>query len=148
MVDTVAVLIADPTPALRAGLTGRLLAVLFVLSGISVSVSLLAPLPSDTQRGVLLALNGAEVALGVLAWFAPWTRWHRLCFWLFVPCALGMISVANVAGGFDPYSFAVYFTVVFVWIGMSRPRWTSLLVLPLAVLASHPGHCASPWDRS
>jgi hypothetical protein len=42
-----------------------------------------------------------------------------------------MISVANVAGGFDPYSFAAYFTVVFVWIGVSRPRWTSLLVLPL-----------------
>jgi diguanylate cyclase (GGDEF)-like protein len=100
-----------------------------------VSLSLLAPLPSDTQRGVLLALNGAEVALGVLAWLAPWTRWHRLCFWLFAPCALGMISVANVAGGFDPYSFAVYFTVVFVWIGVSRPRWTSLLVLPLAALA-------------
>jgi hypothetical protein len=89
LVDTVAVLIADPTSALPAGLTGRLLAALFVLSGISVSLSLLAPLPSDTHRGVLPVLNGAEVALGVLAWFAPWTRWHRLCFCCSLPARWG-----------------------------------------------------------
>jgi diguanylate cyclase (GGDEF)-like protein len=127
------VAIAEATLSPRR--TGRLLAALIALSGILFSFGLLAPMPAGTHRLPLFVINLVAVALGVAGWFAPWARLRWACFWVFVSGALAVIALSNGLGGFEPFSYAAYFTVVFVWVGIASPRWTSLLVLPLAVVA-------------
>lgn len=127
--------VGAPEATLSPRLAGRLLAVLVAMSGLLFSLGMLAPMPAGVHRLPLFVVNAVAVALSVAVWFAPWVRRRWLCFWVFVPSTLAIISVSNFVGGFEPYSFAVYFTVVFVWVGIASPRWTSLLITPLAVVA-------------
>lgn len=46
--------------------------------------------------------------------------------WTLVPAALVLIAAANIVGGLDPFSYGVTFALVFVWVGLSQPPWTSL----------------------
>ena len=108
--------------------TGRLLSALIALSGILFSFGLLLPMPEGTHRLPLFLINGLAVTVGVAGWYAPWARLRWTCYWVFVSGALGIIALSNGFGGFEPFSYAAYFTVVFVWVGIASPRWTSLLV--------------------
>lgn len=55
--------------------------------------------------------------------------------WTIVPAALLLIAAANIAGGVDPFSYGVAFTLVFVWLGLSQPRWTSMRFAVPATIA-------------
>ncbi|MEY2476951.1 MAG: hypothetical protein QOG87_2266, partial [Actinomycetota bacterium] len=98
-------------------------------------LSILIALPPDAQVSVLLPVSLAAMAVGVAALVAPWARWPASSTLPFIPLALALIAVGNAAGGEDPYTYAVYFVVLFVWIGMAHPRWTAAKVAPLAAAA-------------
>jgi diguanylate cyclase (GGDEF)-like protein/PAS domain S-box-containing protein len=46
--------------------------------------------------------------------------------WTLAPAALFLIAATNHFGGLNPYAFDVAFPLVFAWVGLSQPRWTSL----------------------
>jgi signal transduction histidine kinase len=120
--------------AARLRLQGRLAGLLFLGTGLLGSLTI--PLaPPDANKALLSGAGMVAVAMGVAAWFAPWERWPRSATLWLVPPAFALIATANVYGGSDPYSFAVYFVVVFVWIGLCHPRWTSLAFAPVAAAA-------------
>ncbi len=118
----------------RLRLQGRLAGLLFVGTGVLGAATI--PLtPSDANKPALLLIAVVAVAIGGAVLASPWERWPRSrTLWL-VPPAFGLIALTNVYGGSDPFSFAVYFVVVFVWIGLCHPRWTSLAFAPLAAIA-------------
>jgi signal transduction histidine kinase len=118
----------------RLRLQGRLAGLLFLGSGL-LGAATIPVAPSDANKPVLILTAAVAVAIGVAVWLAPWGRWPRSrTLWL-VPPAFGLIATTNVYGGSDPYSFAVYFVVVFVWIGLCHPKWTSVAFAPLAAAA-------------
>jgi signal transduction histidine kinase len=131
---TLVIALARQSRAARLRLQGRLAGLLFVGSGLLGAVTI--PLtPDDANKPVLVLTAIIAIGIGVVVWMAPWERWPRSATLWLVPPAFGLIAVTNVYGGSDPYSFAVYFVVVFVWIGLCHPRWTSLAFAPLAALA-------------
>jgi signal transduction histidine kinase len=125
---------ARESRAARLRLQGRLAGLLFIGSGLLGAVTI--PLtPDDANKPVLVLTAVVAVSIGAAVWAAPWERWPRSAtLWLVTP-AFGLIALTNAYGGSDPYSFAVYFVVVFVWIGLCHPRWTSLAFAPLAAVA-------------
>lgn len=134
--------------AARLRLQGRLAGLLFL--GSSALGALAIPLaPKDSNKALLLGEALIAMAVGVAAWFAPWERWGRPATLWLVPPAFALIAFSNRYGGSDPHSFAVYFVIVFVWIGLCHPRWTSLAFAPLAAVAyvmplfSLPGNLAA-----
>jgi signal transduction histidine kinase len=125
---------ARESRAARLRLQGRLAGLLFLGTGLLGSLTI--PLtPHDSNKLLLVGAAVVAAAIGVAAWFAPWDRWPRAATLWLVPVAFALIAVSNLYGGSDPYSFAVYFVVVFVWIGLCHPRWTSLAFAPLAAAA-------------
>ena len=87
----------------------------------------------------VLALGGAgaaAVVIGICALAAPWDRWPaRASLISLIPPALVLIVIANVYGHASTYSYALYYILVFVWIGLTQSRLTALVLAPLAALA-------------
>ena len=113
---------------------GRLAAVLFLVSGAIVLITLPLQPEDASDTGTVLVAVGA-IAIGVLAWYAPWHRWPQPASLVLVPPALGLIAFGNLAGGADQHTYSVFFVVAFVWIGLAHRSWTSVAMAPLATLA-------------
>jgi signal transduction histidine kinase len=119
----------------RRRLYGRLAGLLFFGSGAVTIATLPLPAAPGLNRPALVLVAGIAGAAGVFAWLAPWDRWPRPSSLALVPIALGLIAAGNSFGGSDPRAYGIFFIVVFVWIGISHPPWTSLLMAPLAAVA-------------
>ena len=112
-----------------AAAAGRLSATLFVLCG--TLVLLTAGLaPSRTNRAGVALIGAAATTAGLIIWHLPWHRWSRSStLWLFVP-ALALIATNNVLTGADGFRYDVFFLVVFAWVGLAHPQWTSVKLCP------------------
>ncbi|MHB1444132.1 MAG: diguanylate cyclase domain-containing protein [Acidimicrobiales bacterium] len=121
---------------LDAGPMGRVLSLLFVVSGITTLTSLLLPTMGGLQRSGVLAVGFAAVAIGIIAWFLPWDRWKpSTAMWISVPIAEALIGFHNYFERNDPYRYGLYFMVLYVWLGASQRRWSTVPLLPITFLA-------------
>jgi diguanylate cyclase (GGDEF)-like protein len=119
--------------SLTKQVVGRLAGLLMLVGG-GVSV-VTAPLEPADSRIQIVALGAVAIAIGTWAWKAPWDRWSRdASMWLVIP-AFALIALGQLLGGVDPYTYGVYFVVIFAWIGVSHRRWTSVKVAPVATVA-------------
>jgi diguanylate cyclase (GGDEF)-like protein len=106
-------------------------AALFVLAGTVGLVNVTLPGPSSYNRPLVAAINIVAVVSGLLAWFAPWSRWSPYASLVLVPVALGLVCVSDAYGGTPAPVYGVYFVVVFAWVGMWHPPGTAVrLALP------------------
>lgn len=112
-------------------LTARLGAVLFVLSGLVTLLNLALPSPTERHIPVMIAIAVGAIATGSVIWFLPWHRWPRTATLPLVPVAFLMISLGGMAS-LRPWSYAVYWVVVFVWLGVAHAPWTSMKFGPIA----------------
>ena len=108
---------------------------LFVAAGTLTSILSYVPSEVRVSRAVATTLGLAAVLVGIVVWVLPWHRWHPRATLLLVPVAFGLIVIGNRFGTTSPYTYGVFYVVVFCWIGLAHPRWTSLRVAPLAVIA-------------
>ncbi|MEA3075159.1 MAG: hypothetical protein QOF60_67 [Actinomycetota bacterium] len=115
-------------------LIARLGAVLFVLSGV-VTLANLA-LPSATPRRMvdLVLIGSGAILVGLVCWYLPWHRWPRNATLPLVPVGFLLISLGGMAS-LRPWSYAVYWVVVFVWLGVAQRRGTSAKFAPVALAA-------------
>ena len=75
------------------------------------------------------------VALGVLAYYLPWPRWHPRLSLVLGLLAFCLIAISNRYGGVSAYSYGVYYVVVFCWVGLAHPPRTSWVLAPAAATA-------------
>jgi diguanylate cyclase (GGDEF)-like protein len=96
-----------------------------------------APLVGRTGgNGAVLAVIGViTIGAGVVSWFLPWARWPERALLSLVVVAFALISIGNAVGDNDPYTYGIYFVVVFAWIGLHRPPTSALWLAPLATVA-------------
>lgn len=113
---------------------GRFAGAVFVCSAVFTAAYVVLPV-RVASRPWLFVLIGLVVLVGTLAWFAPWDRWPHAATLALVPLALAFIAAGRVLGPLQPYTYGLFFLVVFVWVGVTQPRWTSLKVAPLAAIA-------------
>jgi signal transduction histidine kinase len=135
--------------ALSPNLLGRLGASLFVLGGLVSVIGLLAPQPATVDRVAALLVGFSAIAVGLIAWVTPWDRHPRLLVSL-APIAVLVVTLGNQYGGIVPFTYAVYFALVFGWIGLALGRGASAMFGPLAaggyllpLLAHHQGGAAT-----
>ena len=137
----------DRAAVLSRALVGRLAAALFLVSGTVTAATLPLPGPPGLNRPVQLIIGLLAAGIGVGAWFAPWDRWPQPATLWLVPPALGLIAAGNAYGGAATHTYGVFFVVVFAWVGIGHPPWTSLKLTPLAALAYILPILALPGDH-
>lgn len=106
-------------------------AVLFVAAGV---LGLLSELvPGSQSAGGLRILNLACIGVGIGVTLLPWERWDRRATLVLVPGAFALVVVGR---WYDPTNlgslYALWFVVIFGWIGSWHPARTSLLIAPFA----------------
>jgi diguanylate cyclase (GGDEF)-like protein/PAS domain S-box-containing protein len=121
---------------LTTDLVGRLSGALWTGCGLLVAASgtVLRFEPGASRPG-LVGLGVLCMMIGVAVWRMPWARWGRSATLWLVPLSFGMITLHNRLSGDDPFVYGAFFLVVFVWIGLGHPRWTSLRFAPLFAAA-------------
>src|SRR5439155_8334000 len=91
------------------------------------------------DHAVALVLSLVAIAVGAVTYLLPWHRWHPRATLALVPIALAFISAGNYYGSAQPYAYSLFFVVAFVWVGLTQPRWTSLvLIVPAAAAYATP----------
>jgi len=121
---------------LTTHLVGRLSGALWIGTGLLVAVAgaVLRFDPGSSRAG-MVGVGVACVVIGATVLRIPWARWRRSATLWLVPVALGMITLYNQYTGHDALVYGTFFLVVFVWLGLGHPRWTSLRFAPLLAVA-------------
>jgi diguanylate cyclase (GGDEF)-like protein len=121
------------THSISNRLVGRMAAVLFLAAGLVSTLTAFLPIQEGASRAGELVVGLTAIAVAVFAWTAPWERWPRSrSLWLPV-LAFAILAATYVTDASSEATFATYFVVVFVWVGVCHPRWTSVRLLPLGV---------------
>ena len=55
--------------------------------------------------------------------------------YLVASVALVLIAIGNDVGDTNPYVYSASFFLLFAWVGLTQPRWTSLALAPFAAVA-------------
>ena len=108
---------------------------LLLAAGVFTLVNNYLPGSGHLDLLVLNAIGLLAVALGALCLVIPWDRLPDRAPLVLLLAAFGLLASAGTFGEVSPYSYAVYYVVVFVWVGIAQPPGTSLLVSPLAVVS-------------
>ncbi|MCW2679480.1 MAG: multi-sensor signal transduction histidine kinase [Frankiales bacterium] len=107
---------------------GRLL----LAAGVFTLVNNYLPGSGHLDLAVLNTVGLVAAALGLICLRVPWERLPQRAPLAMTPVAFGLISLSNLYGGVSAFSYAVYFVVVFVWVGIAQPPGTSWWLLPPA----------------
>jgi signal transduction histidine kinase len=107
---------------------GRLL----LAAGVFTLVNNYLPGSGHLDLAVLNTVGVVAVLLGLVCLRVPWERLPLRAPLVMAPVAFALISLSNLYGGVSSFSYAVYFVVVFVWVGIAQPPGTSWWLLPPA----------------
>jgi diguanylate cyclase (GGDEF)-like protein len=105
---------------------------LFLAAGVLTLVS--ADLPGTTNVAIMRILGGLAILTAAAARVLPWDRWPDRATLVLVIPAFAMISFGDRYAGASPYSYGIYYIVLFVWIGLTQPRRTSVWLAPVATV--------------
>jgi signal transduction histidine kinase len=115
---------------------GGLAGLLLLAGGALTLINNALPDNGGASVWVLDLVGGLALVLGAVSLRAPWHRLHPRTPLLLALAAFGLIAVSNAYGGdVNPFSFAVFFVVAFVWAGLAQPPGTSLALAVPATAA-------------
>jgi signal transduction histidine kinase len=121
-------------PRATHGNPGRQAGLLLIAAGLFTIVNNYLPGAELLDVALLNAVGLIAVLTGCLAYVLPWERWHPRASLALAALAFALIAVSNRYGGVSAFSYAVYFVVVFVWVGIAHPPRTSFALAPVAAL--------------
>ena len=113
---------------------------LFGAAGALTIVNNYVPGSTYLDKGFLTVVGLFCLAVGFLLPRLPWVRWPEWATLAITPFAFTLIAVGNQKGGASPYSYAPFFIIVFMWVGLHhRPGTSFFLALPAALAYMTPG---------
>ncbi len=110
---------------------GRLL----LAAGVFTLVNNYLPGAGNLNIAVLNSVGIVACVLGGVSLFLPWHRMHVRAPLVLALAAFALIALGNEFGGVSDFSYAVYYVVVFVWVGIGQPPRTSYWLAPVATAA-------------
>jgi diguanylate cyclase (GGDEF)-like protein/PAS domain S-box-containing protein len=114
---------------------GRQAGLLFAAAGLLTILNNFVPGSGYLDEAFLHGVGAVCIALGAGLALLPWERWPARSSLAITPLAFAVIAVANQRGGVSAYSYAPFFILIFMWVGLHHPPRTSFLLAPLATMA-------------
>jgi diguanylate cyclase (GGDEF)-like protein/PAS domain S-box-containing protein len=114
--------------------SGRVASLAFIFASLVVMVSELA-VPGMYSRISVAVIGTSALVVGAVSWWIPWDRLPRSTVLWMVPMGLMAVDIGFVFGDRNGFNFSVTFVLVFVLVGLTQSRWTSLAMVPILVVA-------------
>jgi signal transduction histidine kinase len=114
--------------------SARLAAVLFAVAGLLALANALSPQAAGHRTPTEL-VGLADLVVAAAAWLLPWDHWPSWSTIALAPPAFAIIVFANAVADMPPYTYGVFFVVVYLWIGLTMAPRIPLLLAPLATAA-------------
>jgi diguanylate cyclase (GGDEF)-like protein len=108
---------------------------LFGAAGVLTILNNYVPGSAYLDKGFLTVVGILCILAGLLIPRLPWDRWPARATLAITPFAFALIAVGNERGGVSTYSYAPFFILVFMWVGLHHKPGTSFLLAPLAAAA-------------
>jgi diguanylate cyclase (GGDEF)-like protein len=119
----------------RSNAAVRQAGLLFGAAGALTILNNYVPGSGYLNEAFLNAVGVLCLVVGLLVPRLPWHRWPARATLAITPFAFALIAVANQEGGVSTYSYAPFFIIVFMWVGLHHRPGTSALLAPLAAAA-------------
>jgi diguanylate cyclase (GGDEF)-like protein len=103
---------------------------LFTIGGSVTILTAFLPDSAVVDMGVLIGLGLVCIIVGLTSWLLPWQRWSPQATIVLAPIACALIAAGDRYGSSSPYTYAIWYVVVFTWVGLSHPRKTALWLAP------------------
>jgi two-component system cell cycle sensor histidine kinase/response regulator CckA len=110
-------------------------ALFFLVAGLLAIINSLVLDSARPQQAIFIGLGALDLLIAALLRVLPWEHWGEHALLLVAPVAFVIIGLFNAAGATTPYTFSLFFILVFIWVGLSFPPRTSLLLAPLTAAA-------------
>lgn len=112
----------------------RYMVMIYVVGGLAAIANAFLLRPVPRHQDIILLLGVMDLAVAPSLLLPPWSRWPAMTMsWLLIPSLL-LIQGFAAAGALTPGTYATFFIVIFVWIGISQAPSTSYVVAPLAAI--------------
>jgi signal transduction histidine kinase/CheY-like chemotaxis protein len=112
----------------------RQAALFYCVAGLLAIVNSLLLEAARPQQATFLALGLLDLVIAALLLVLPWERWPARALVSLVPVTFVVIGLFELAGATTAATYPIFFILVFIWVGLSLPPWTSLLLAPLTVV--------------
>jgi signal transduction histidine kinase/CheY-like chemotaxis protein len=109
-------------------------ALFFLVAGLLAIVNSLLLEAARPQQATFIALGVLDLVIAALLRFLPWERWHVRALLLVIPVAFVVIGLFELAGATTAATYPIFFILTFIWVGLSLPPRTSLLLAPLTIV--------------
>ena len=119
----------------RIRAAARQAGLLFGAAGVLTILNNYVPGSAYLDESFLFAVGLVCIGVGALIPRLPWDRWPAPATLAITPFAFALVAVANDRGGVSTYSYAPFFILIFMWVGLHHRPGTSLLLAPLATVA-------------
>jgi two-component system, cell cycle sensor histidine kinase and response regulator CckA len=110
-------------------------ALFFVIAGLLAIVNTIFLDLARPQQTTFIALGILDLVIAALLRFLPWERWPVHVLLAIVPVAFIVIGLFNIAGATTPSIYPIFYILVFIWVGLSLPPRSALMLAPLTVAA-------------
>jgi PAS domain S-box-containing protein len=109
-------------------------ALFFFVAGLLAIVNSLLLEAARSQQTAFIALGALDLVIAALLYVLPWERWHVRALLLLIPVTFVVIGLFQLAGATTAATYPIFFILVFIWVGLSLPPRTALLLAPLTVV--------------
>jgi diguanylate cyclase (GGDEF)-like protein/PAS domain S-box-containing protein len=110
----------------------RLAAAMWLGCGALVLLASVAP-ETVAHPGRAAVVGIGAIAMGIVVWCLPWYRWPDRATLVLLPVACTAIALFN-ASAENPWLYATFFVVAFVWVGLAQPPGTAVACTPILVV--------------
>jgi diguanylate cyclase (GGDEF)-like protein/PAS domain S-box-containing protein len=124
----------EPDGSLNRVVIGRIASTAFIVASALFLVSDLL-FPGSYSKASTLMVGGLTLVAGFASWWIPWEHLPRSTVLWMVPFALFAVDLGYVYAVRNGFNYSVTFVIIFVLVGLTQPRWTSLQLAPLLVVA-------------
>jgi Amt family ammonium transporter len=120
----------------HVALSRTLASILFVVSGLVQCLVLIFPTHDETNVAGIALIGAVAVLVGLGIPRLPARLFTQNAFvGALITAAIGFVGMHNYFIGHGPTQYSIFFIVCYVWLGVTRRRGTSLLTVPILVVA-------------